>query len=58
MTQCITKRWDLVEINIPTLCQEIEDFCNLQEVKVCTAFIFGRHLVLIAIFKTDKDKED
>jgi hypothetical protein len=51
MTTCKVKRWDLVETDIRSLGEEIENSCNVQEVLSVETFIFGRWLVLIAIFK-------
>ena len=53
MNKCITKKWDLVEIDIPTLCQEIEDFCNSRKVEAINTFISGRWFVVVAIFEKE-----
>jgi len=53
-----TKRWDSVATDVNTLCQEIEEFCNSQEVESIQTFSFGRWFVLVVLLKTDKNKED
>lgn len=54
---CKVKKWDLIETNITSLGQEIEDLCNSGEVETIQTFVFGRWLVLISIFKTEANKE-
>jgi len=54
MTTCKIKKWDSVSTDVNTLCQEIEAFLNLQEVKTVHTFNVGRHIIVIAIFENDK----
>jgi len=58
MTTCKTKRWDIVQVDVNTLCQEIEDFCNSGEVVSVETLSVGRHLLVIVVFKELKNKED
>jgi len=60
MSKCQVKKFDSVILDANTLCEEIEVFLNSQEqeIKSIHTFSFGRWLVLIAISKTDKNKED
>jgi len=50
MTTCETKRWSLMNIDLKTLGQEIEDFLNEKEVVALQTFIFQGQLIVIAIF--------
>jgi len=50
MTTCETKRWSLMNIDLKTLGQEIEDFLNENEVVALQTFIFQGQLIVIAIF--------
>ena len=49
------KRFDMVAIDVKSLCEEVEKFLNEQGVELTQTFTTGRWLIVI--FKTDKDKE-